>query len=196
MKKLVPADANLIPETAKKVFQGEIFSVHQWQQAMFDDSKATFEMLRRADTVEVICIDNDQIIVLDEEQPHTGKRTNFPCGRVDDTDTTLLEAAKRETLEEVGMQFANWKLVDVRQPVTKIEWFIYTYVATNKTSQIAPKPDVGEKIEVKHCSFEKVKQLVSEGAGDFIENQPLFKSINSLDDLLRLPEFQGTEIER
>ena len=56
MRKFVPATAKLIPEEAKKVFQGEIFAVYQWPQEMFDGSFATFEMLRRADTVKILAV--------------------------------------------------------------------------------------------------------------------------------------------
>ncbi len=37
-----------IPPNAKRVFKGIIFDVYQWQQKMFDGSKETFEMLKRA----------------------------------------------------------------------------------------------------------------------------------------------------
>ncbi|MFO0971471.1 MAG: hypothetical protein U0520_03950, partial [Candidatus Saccharimonadales bacterium] len=70
MKKVIPIDAKLIPQDAKKVFDGVIFDVFQWQQQMFDGTTETFEMLRRPDTVQVICIDEGKVLVLEEEQPH------------------------------------------------------------------------------------------------------------------------------
>jgi len=129
MKKQVPKDAVLIPDTAKRVFRGQIFDVYQWPQKMFDNSTQTFEMLRRPDTIAVIAVVEDKILILDDEQPHTGLRKSLPTGRVDDQDTATLSAAKREVLEETGFEFSKWRLIEVTQPHSKLEWFIYFYIA-------------------------------------------------------------------
>ena len=53
-----------IPQQAKKVFKGTIFSVYQWQQKMFDGTFQTFEMLKRAYTIEVIASAGDKIFMI------------------------------------------------------------------------------------------------------------------------------------
>src|SRR5258708_1287456 len=125
MKKSTPKDAVLIPGSAECVFRGKIFDIYQWQQKMFDGSEATFEMLKRPDTVTVIPIADDKILAIEDEQPHSGSRLSFPGGRVDSDEENTLVAAKREAKEETGYEFDNWKLVNVTQPHTKLEWFIY-----------------------------------------------------------------------
>jgi ADP-ribose pyrophosphatase len=167
----------MIPEEAELVFKGTIFDVYHWQQKMFDGSFATFEMLRRPDTALVIPIDGDKIIVLDEYQPGTPLQPNRLVGGRIEPDESPLDCAKRELKEETGMEFANWALLKVVQPALKLEWFVYTYVAVNKISQVATAHEVGENITVKHISFDEFKQ------GRDAKGNTL-SEINSIDELL------------
>ncbi|HEX5744244.1 MAG TPA: hypothetical protein VFX84_02225, partial [Candidatus Saccharimonadales bacterium] len=78
MKKVIPQDSVLVPDGAELAFKGMIFDVYQWPQKLFDGSEHRFEMLKRPDTANVICVVDDKILVLDDEQPHLGKRQSFP----------------------------------------------------------------------------------------------------------------------
>src|ERR1700733_8127048 len=100
MKKIIPPSAVLIPDQAKRVFKGEIFDVYQWPQTMFDGTAATFEMLKRPDTVQAIAVVDDKILVLNDEQPHRGARLTFPGGRADKSNESTDAAIKREVHEE------------------------------------------------------------------------------------------------
>lgn len=194
MKKLVPNDAVLIPKSAKLMFEGVIYDVYQWQQRQFDNSYKTFEMLRRADTVIAICIVNNKILVLQDEQPHSGSRRSFPGGRVDNEED-IGKAAKREVKEETGYSFKNWKLVSVWQPHTKIEWFIYLYVADGVVAKDSPELDSGEKITVEDTDFNKVKELVFDKAGYLGEARNVFDYVNNIEELSSLPPFKGREVD-
>lgn len=196
MKKVVPLDAVLIPEQAQLAFQGEIFSVYQWPQQMFDGSIETFEMLRRADTVTAVCVVDDKVLVIDDEQPHTGSRKSLPGGRVDKTDENIVTAAKREVREETGYSFRNWRLIKVWQPHTKLEWFIHLLLAWDVESKGEPTLDAGEKIILEELPFDKVKELVINKSGYLGESTEIFKELSSLEELLTLPEFAGQTIER
>jgi len=196
MKKQVPKDAVLIPDTAKRVFRGQIFDVYQWPQKMFDNSTQTFEMLRRPDTIAVIAVVEDKILILDDEQPHTGLRKSLPTGRVDDQDTATLSAAKREVLEETGFEFSKWRLIEVTQPHSKLEWFIYFYIAWAGQKTAEPHLDVGEKIKVEALPFVNVKKLVLDKAGYLGESLDIFEKVSDIEELLKLPQFDGVEIDR
>lgn len=196
MKKIVPPGAVLLPEQAEKVFAGQIFDVYQWQQPMFDGSSATFEMLRRPDTVTVIGVADDKLLVIDDEQPHTGSRVSFPGGRVDESDDGTLAAAQREMLEETGYEFDDWRLVKVWQPHTKLEWFIYLYIASGGRKVAEPHLDAGERISLRTLSFDEVKQLAITKSGYLAESKEIFENLAGLDQLLALPEFQGREVDR
>ncbi|HSX45864.1 MAG TPA: NUDIX hydrolase [Candidatus Saccharimonadia bacterium] len=196
MKKIIPKEAVLVPDNAGRVFQGMIFDVYQWPQKLFDGSEHTFEMLKRTDTVSVICIVDGKILVVDDEQPHLGARKSFPGGRVDAEDSSVIDAAKREIREETGYSFENWKLIQVRQPYRKIEWFVYVFVAWEPTGQREPALDPGEKIDVSELSFADLQWMVFDDVGYLGESRDVLKNIESVDDLLKLPDFEGQEVDR
>ena len=192
MKKIIPKDANLIPDSAKRVFKGKIFEVWQWPQDMYDNSKETFEMLKRPDTVVVLAIKDGKFIILRQSQPNLKNEfLDFPGGRADPGETPL-ESAKRELLEETGMTFKNWRLLNVNQPMQKIEWFIYTYLATDFENQVNTNNDAGEKIEILAMSFDEIKNIDAELARF---DQDIFNTHGSIEDLIKAPEFQGRDIE-
>ena len=84
-----------VPQNAKKVFTGQIFDVYQWEQVMYDGSWATFEMLGRPDTVEVIATSGEQIYYARQSQPTKDEFIGLFGGRVEEGEEPLV-AAKRE----------------------------------------------------------------------------------------------------
>lgn len=196
MKKIIPKGAVLIPDQAERAFQGMIFDTYQWPQKLFDGSEHRFEMLKRPDTVSVICVVDGKLLVIDDEQPHLGSRQSFPGGRVDPEDATIEAAAKREILEETGYSFKNWRLIKVSQPYRKMEWFVYLFLAWDVAGKQEPALDPGEKISVRQLDFDEVKRLVLQQQGYLGESVDIFGSLNSVEDLLGLPEFEGLEVDR
>jgi ADP-ribose pyrophosphatase len=196
MKKIIPSDAILVPDNAELKFKGMIFDVYQWQQQLFDGSEHTFEMLKRCDTVNAICIVDDKILVIDDEQPHLGSKKSFPGGRVDSEDTGLESAAQREVQEETGYSFKNWRLVRVSQPYRKMEWFVYTFVAWEVAGKQDAHLDPGEKITLQELPFGDVKQQVLQDRDYLGESSDIFGGLSSAQELLRVPEFQGQSADR
>jgi ADP-ribose pyrophosphatase len=170
--------------------------VYHWPQKMFDGSPATFEMLKRPDTVVIMGIVGEKIMVIDDEQPHSGAKISFPGGRVDAKDASTLAAAQRETKEETGYEFASWHLLQVYQTHTKIEQFVYVYLAKDVQRTSAPHLDAGEKITVELLPFEKIKEMSVASVGYLGESREIFERCTSLDDLLALPAFEGKEVDR
>jgi len=195
MKKVVPDKAVLIPDTATPVFAGKIFDVYQWPQTLFDGSVVTFEMLRRPDTVVAICIVGDKLLVLQDEQSHAGLQQHFPGGRMEKGEDTLA-AAQREVAEETGYTFHKWRLLAVRQPEAKIEWFIYVYLAWDMTAKGDAQPDAGEKITAELLPLAEVKRLAAIEASDMAESRALLEGCADVSALLTLPTFAGQEIDR
>ena len=189
MRTYTPKDAKLIPERAERVFKGIIFDTYHWQQELYDGSSTTFEMLKRPDTVEVFAVKDGKLVIQEQEQPGLGFFYDFPCGRHDIESETELEAGKRELLEETGMRFKNWKLVHVYQPEVKIEWFVYTFVATDFVDQIEQKLDAGEKIKVTLKTLEETKELQGDPTGRHLETSAL-KNVDTIERLVNLPELK------
>jgi ADP-ribose pyrophosphatase len=190
MNDLLPKDAKLIPKQASKVFSGEIHDTYQWPQKMYDGTTATFEMLKRTNTVLVLAItDNQKVLILRQSQPDRAEHWTLPAGRIE-LDEPALVAAKRETKEETGYEFADWKLVDVRQAQSKMEWFTYFYIATNPTKQGLQQLDNGEKIVVHEVDYSKLVELIK--AEEIIWDGPINKLLlngkDQLSDILSLLE--------
>jgi ADP-ribose pyrophosphatase len=190
MRTIVPAGARLIPKIAKKVFTGQIFDVYHWEQELFNGEKATFEMLGRPDTLQILAIKDGKLVILHEEQPGSGPFYGLPGGRHDVAGETELEAAQRELLEETGLTFKTWKLIEVAQPHTKIEWFVYLYVASDFVSETKPHLDAGEKIEVELADLARARELAG---GPDVRHLPkdLLEQVNSIEALTDLPEYSS-----
>ncbi|HVA10644.1 MAG TPA: NUDIX domain-containing protein [Candidatus Dormibacteraeota bacterium] len=186
----------LIPDQAERAFEGMIFDVYQWPQKLFDGSEHRFEMLKRPDTVSVICVDEDKVLVIEDEQPHLGLRTSFPGGRVDSDDENVEAAARREILEETGYVFKNWRLVRVWQPYRKMEWFVYVWLAWDVIDRQAATPDAGEKITLRPVDFSALKDLVMKRTSYLGDSVSIFENLDNIEELLTLPEFSGQTVDR
>lgn len=199
MRKFVPEGAKLIPQEAKRVFQGVISDVYQWPQELFDGTVATFEMIKRPDTVKIVAIlepeeleaagfarsesDSTKVVITQQEQPRKEVFYDIPGGRVDDTDPSELEAAKRELREETGLEFRDWKLVKAVQPFNKIDWIIYTFVATGFIRRGPQELDGGEKIEVMAIDYADFLRLEHAPEARYVE-----AIASSVEELRALPE--------
>lgn len=158
MKTPRPPARQPLPPNAKKVFDGVIFEVHQWEQELYDGTTATFERAKRDDTVTVIPVLPDgQILLIEQEQPTLEPYVSAPGGRVDPGEDAL-DAAKRELLEETGYEAAEWALIDAHQPAAKIDWAVFTFVAKGLRKVAELDLDPGEKIKLMPVSFEKFQQ--------------------------------------
>lgn len=143
-----------IPDQAKRVFKGVIFDVYQWEQEMFDGSKATFEMMKRPGTTQVIATVGDKIFMAHESQPTKPDFFSLPGGRLEEGEEPLA-GAKRELLEESGLESDDWELYKMYEPVHKLDWQVHAYIARNCRKVAEPKLDSGEKIAIEAMDFDK-----------------------------------------
>jgi ADP-ribose diphosphatase len=156
-----PISQQPLPEDAKKVFDGIIFDVYQWEQPQFDGTVKTFEKLKREDTALIIPILKDStILLLEQEQPGKPPFVGFAGGRIDEGEDPL-EGAKRELREETGYEATDWELIDAVQPVSKIEWSVYTYVARGCRPTSKQSLDSGEKVEFRPISFDELIEIMA-----------------------------------
>ena len=157
-----------IPKHAKKVFEGIIFDTYQWEQEMYDGSTATFEALKRPGTVQVIPVVGDKIVLAQEEQPLAAKRFTYVGGRQEEGEEPI-EVAKRELLEETGLESDDFELIRTYEPSGKFEWKIYVFVARDCRKVAEQGLDAGEKIELHEVDFDEFLKIVS--SRDFWERE-------------------------
>ncbi len=143
-----------LPKKAKKVFTGKIFDIYQWPQKMYDGSTATFEMISRVDTVQIIATKGNKIIMGNESQPGMKRGLSLLGGRCEKNEPEL-KAAKRELKEESGLASKDWKLIHRHHPLVKMDWEMFLYVARDCETVAKPTLDSGEKIDLVEVSFEE-----------------------------------------
>lgn len=144
-----------MPPTAQCVFKGKTYEVWQWEQEMYDGTKKTFEVVKRAGTVSIIALVGEKIILQKQEQPHRAPFLSLPGGRCDEGEDHY-EAAKRELLEETGCssaQLSFWKTIP--SPYSTILRESHYYIAKECQTVDATKFDNGEKIENSLITFEE-----------------------------------------
>lgn len=169
-----PISNQPMPLHAKKVFEGQVFDVYQWEQELYDGSTAIYEKLKRADTAIVFGILPDgKILLTEQEQPGKLPFIGAAGGRVDPGED-VLHAAKRELLEETGYEAEKYILWDAQHPTSKIDWVVFTFIAKGLKEVGSQNLDPGEKINLKPVTFDELVDIVT--AGDFTEKEikPMF----------------------
>ena len=166
-----------IPENAKRVYKGEIFEIWQWEQKMFDGSMETFEMVKRSNTIQIITTMNGKILTTREEQPGRPTRHFGLYGGRGEEGEEPLQTAKRELMEESGIETDDWELWRVYEPAVKMDWKIYIFIARNVRRVAEPTLDVGEKIDQVEMDYEQFVDKISDDS---------FWSPSFSNDLLRL----------
>ncbi|TAJ14380.1 NUDIX hydrolase, partial [Patescibacteria group bacterium] len=153
----------LVPKNARKVFEGEIFDMYQWEQELYDGSTAIFEKGSRPDTAVVYPVtDEGKILIIEDSQPHRETVLTSISGRIEDNETPE-EAAKRELLEETGYEVRELVSFYTTTPVEKLDWINYVFIAKGCRKTQEPAPDPGEKIVVREVSFDELISLSAEG---------------------------------
>ncbi len=84
----------------------------------------------------------------------------------------------------------------MRQPHSKIECFVYLFLAWGVDGQVATSHDAGEKIVVNMMSFDETRKMIEENIGYLGEARNIFEKIRSIEHLYEMPEFNGTIINR
>ena len=154
-----PISNQPIPDNAKLVFKGQIFDTYQWPQPLYDGRVVTFEKLKRPDTVVIFpVLDNGKIILLNQEQPGKKPFISACGGRIDEGED-ILDAAKRELLEETGYEAEKFTLWKASHPTTKVDWVIYCFIAKGCKKAQKKNLDGGEKIKLKPVTFDDFLQL-------------------------------------
>jgi len=156
-----PASSQPMPKEAKRVFKGKIFDVYQWEQEQFDGSRATFEKLKRPDTAYAIPITAEKKLILTEQtQPGRSPFIGLLGGRIEDGETPE-ESARRELIEEAGLEAGNLVLWESFQFLPKLDWAIYCFVAKDCHSVSEQSLDPGERIKLIDVTFDEFIHLAS-----------------------------------
>lgn len=149
-----------LPVGAEKKYAGQLLTVYEWPQKLYDGSTKTFECVTRPDSVTVIAfLDDKTILLAEQEQPQSGAFLDTPGGQVDPGETP--EAAlQRELLEETGYAAERFMLWNHQTNNHLIHYEEFLYVATGLTQHPeTAHEDPAEKIRVLPTAWETAIQL-------------------------------------
>ena len=162
-KRPIPSNVKIFSDKARKVFSGVRFDVFQWDQEMYDGSIKTFETIKRNDTVIILSVVDDHIVLIQEQQPHWDYEVLAAPGGLIEHYESIHVAAKRELEEETGFVFDNFYLVDISFPSPGIEWGRYIFIAKDFKHIQEKKLDGGEKANVVKIHLNKFVEMVRMG---------------------------------
>ena len=157
---------------------------------MFDGTKATFEKLKRPDTVVVFPVLPDgRIILTEQEQPGKKPFVGATGGRVDEGED-ILTAAKRELLEESGYEAEEFILWDAQQPLGKIDWAVYTFIAKGLKKVADLHLDAGEKIKLLPVTLDELIDIATNNYESFYEKEVVVKFFEARLDSKKMEELK------
>lgn len=153
-----------VPEEARKVFEGKIFSVWQWDQTVYDGSTKVFEKITRPDTVYVLpVLPDNSLLLIEDEQPHREMVLTIPRGRAEIGEEPEA-VGRRELLEETGHEVKELVAWGVFEPWGKVSWTIYFYIGRGAQKVTEPQPESGERITFHPVSVDQFVELAASGA--------------------------------
>ena len=156
-----------------------MFDTYQWEQDMFDGTKAVFEKVKRPDTVVVFpVLSSGKIILTEQEQPGRPPFIGATGGRVDEGED-ILTAAKRELLEESGYIAEEFILWDARYPVGKVDWVVYTFIAKGLKKIADMDLDAGEKIKLIEVTLDELISIATDEKTLFAEQEIVIKFVEA-----------------
>lgn len=169
---------NDLPEGAKLAYKGKIFEIWQWEQKMYDGSTETFETLGRSDTVEMVAVVGDKIMIEEQEQPDRAESfLSLPGGRIDDENVDPVLEAKREMLEETGYVSDDWASWCSITPHHRVAYSIHYFLARNCRKVAEQTLDNGERIRLRFVTFNEMLDL---------SDDPSFRGSETVKLFLRL----------
>jgi len=190
-KKTIASQIERYYQKAQKVFSGVRFDVYQWQQKQFDGSLATFERIKRNDTVVVIPIIDQKIVLVKEQQPHWKKMEYTLVAGMVNSHEDLQAAARRELEEETGLLFSNYCLVHVEPGTPAVDWSTYTFVAYGYCGKKDKCLDAGEKNCIITMPLEKLVTMTRQRKlfyrPRFVEDMLMQGKLTELKSLVRNP---------
>lgn len=147
-----------VPDGSSRAFSGILFDVYQWRERLFDGSSAIHEMARRPDCVVVLLGSGERLLLTEQEQPGIENPFyDFPGGRVDPGESPV-DAARRELVEETGIETASMRLAFVFQASDRVDYRTFVYVASGTRTQRESQPDAGEIVRSVWLTLDEVKK--------------------------------------
>lgn len=162
------ATDKLKPWTTKQqrvVLETPWFKIRQQEMLTSNGSEATFYIHENSDSVICVCVDGQgKVLVEKQYRPSVEKvSTDYPAGRVEDTDESTETAIRRELQEEAGFVAETLtKLAVIDKDPGWSQARMHVYLARGVIGA-EPEPDANESIVTSWHTREDILHMLASG---------------------------------
>jgi ADP-ribose pyrophosphatase len=147
---------------SRTTHRGKLISVRLDEIRRADGSTVEREVVSHPGAVAVLAHDDSHFFMVRQPREAVGEESllELPAGKLDVEGESPLDCAKRELVEEVGIEADRWrelKLIYTTPGFT--DEVVYVFLATS-LRQVAPDPSPGERIEVVRRPLEELDEAI------------------------------------
>jgi 8-oxo-dGTP pyrophosphatase MutT (NUDIX family) len=149
---------------SKTVYEGRIASVRVDRFRHADGSTAEREIVAHPGAVAVIAHDGEALYLVRQPREAVGEDAllELPAGKLDVEGETPLECARRELVEEVGVEADHWRqLKRIYTSPGFAEELVHIFLATG-LREVEATPDAEERLEVERVPLAELERVIGE----------------------------------
>lgn len=151
----------------KKVFSGGFLNVFRNRFRTPNGNETVREVVMKDDAVAIVAYDGEGVYLVEQPREAVGEDSllELPAGTLDVLGEPPLECAKRELIEEIGIEAHEWEeLNSFYSTPGPISEKIYMFRATKLFEYPGgAQPSEDEEITIRKFSWEKVHSMIVEG---------------------------------
>ena len=126
-----------------------------------DGSTSEREVVSHPGAVAIVAHDERRLLMVRQPREAVGEEAllELPAGKLEQGESPL-ECAKRELVEEVGLEAAQWRpLKRIYSSPGFTDEEVHLFVATELT-EVDPEPGEGERIEIVEVALDRLEETI------------------------------------
>jgi 8-oxo-dGTP pyrophosphatase MutT (NUDIX family) len=149
---------------SKVVYEGQIASVRRDRFRYSDGSSAEREIVSHPGAVAIVAHDPEVLHLVRQPREAVGEEAllELPAGKLDVEGESPLDCAKRELVEEVGVEASEWR--ELKRIYTSpgfAEEVVHIFLATG-LREVDPSPDAEERLEAIRLPLAELDRVIAE----------------------------------
>ncbi len=153
-------------ESVNVEWEGQILKVGSETYRFSDGSTHVHDKVWHPGAVTVVAYDDTHVWMVRQPRPASGQQVclEIPAGKRDRPEEPLLDLAKRELVEEIGKEAAEWRVLKPFYPTPGFcDEHITLFAATGLTdADGGPAPDDDENIEIVPWPLSDIDRAIAE----------------------------------
>ena len=148
--------------SSRTTHEGKLSQVRIDEFRYEDGSSAEREIVAHPGAVAIVAHDDERLFMVRQPREPVGEESllELPAGKLDEEGETPLQCAKRELIEEVGLEAEEWR--EVKRFYTSpgfTDEEVHLFMATGLT-RVDPQPGEGERIEILEVALDDLEETI------------------------------------